>query len=202
MLLPASLISQFSFVVPIVFRICSNQQFLATKTTSVAFKQHDPPNWCWIKWCCCGTHIGGIRHYFPKKLRFLELPSWKRVPIDDLGSRNLLPIFDSENMASKEIYPFSGLCLSFLFVKWRGFARIFLICSKLDFDLIYPKLSSYQKFRSGPLIWIFGLFHVYHFVPRNSNWWHLTMGHFYRFSKSFQTLRRGTGPIGRRIFNH
>jgi len=34
-------ISQFSFVAPSFFRFCSNQQFLATKTTIVVFKQHD-----------------------------------------------------------------------------------------------------------------------------------------------------------------
>ena len=31
-------------MVPIFFRFCSNQQFLATKTTIVVFKQHDPQN--------------------------------------------------------------------------------------------------------------------------------------------------------------
>ena len=52
-----------------------------------------------------------------KNVPFLELLGRKRVPIDDLGGRNLLPILDSENMASKDVSHFSGLCLSFLFVK-------------------------------------------------------------------------------------
>ena len=40
MLPPSCPLSQFSFVVPIFFRFCSNQQFLATETTIVVFKQH------------------------------------------------------------------------------------------------------------------------------------------------------------------
>ena len=36
--------NSISFVVPIFFRFCSNQQFLTTKTTIVVFKQHDLQN--------------------------------------------------------------------------------------------------------------------------------------------------------------
>ena len=56
-------------------------------------------------------------HPNAKNDRFLELPGTKMVDIDDLGGRNLLLIFDSENMASKEVSNFSGLSLTFLFVK-------------------------------------------------------------------------------------
>ena len=35
------------------------------------------------------------------------------------GGQNLLPIFDSENMASKKVSRFSGLCLSFFIREMR-----------------------------------------------------------------------------------
>ena len=41
----------------------------------------------------------------------------KKVPIDDLAGRNLLPILDLETTATKEVSHFSGLSLTFLFVK-------------------------------------------------------------------------------------
>ena len=89
---------------------------MATKTTSVVFKQHDPQSVADLSGVAA-ARIFGVHGSFVKKLRFLELPSGKRVPIDNLGGQNLLPIFDSENMALKTVSHFSGLCLSFLFVK-------------------------------------------------------------------------------------
>ena len=118
------------------FQILIKSTIFGNKNNKCCFWTIWLPKCCWLKWCCCGTHIGGIRLSFPKKLRFLELPSWKRVPIDDLGGRNLLPILDSENMASKDVSHFSGLCLSFLFVKWGGFGKNLQISLQLDFDLI------------------------------------------------------------------
>ena len=78
-----------------------------------------------------------MNHFFVKKLRFLELSGCKRVPIDDLGGQNLLPILDFESMATKGVSHFSGLSLTFLFVKWGSFDSKFLIRLKLDFDLIF-----------------------------------------------------------------
>ena len=68
-----------------------------------------------------------MRHSFVKKLWFLEVLGWKRVLIDDLGGLNLLPIFDFENIATKEVSHFSGLSLSFLFVKWTKTDKTLLI---------------------------------------------------------------------------
>ena len=80
-----------------------------------------------------------------KKLRFLELPGWKKVPIDDLGGRNLLPILDFKNIATKEVPHFSGLSLTFLFMKWissSNFLLIYFLTKKWphisNFVLIYP----------------------------------------------------------------
>ena len=39
---PLSQISQFSFAAPIYLRFLQNENFLATETTIVVFKQHDP----------------------------------------------------------------------------------------------------------------------------------------------------------------
>ena len=52
-----------------------------------------------------------------KNVPFLELHGTKRVPIDDLGGQILLPILDLETTATKEVPHFSGLSLTFLFVK-------------------------------------------------------------------------------------
>ena len=80
-----------------------------------------------VKWCCWGTLIGGMRYYFVKKLWFLELPDWKRVPIDDLGALKLLPILDFETLATNEVSHFSGLFLTFLFMKWGKMDKTLVI---------------------------------------------------------------------------
>ena len=41
----------------------------------------------------------------------------KRLPIDDLDGQHLLPILNLETTATKEVSHFSGLSLTFLFVK-------------------------------------------------------------------------------------
>ena len=62
-----------------------------------------------------------------KKLWFLELPGWKRVPIDDLGGLNLLPILDFKTLATNELTHFSGYSLTFLFMKWISSNNFLLI---------------------------------------------------------------------------
>ena len=61
--------------------------------------------------------MGARGHPNAKNDRFLELSGRKRVPIDDLGGLNLLPILNFENMATKKFSHFSGLSLTFLFMK-------------------------------------------------------------------------------------
>ncbi len=84
---------------------------------------------------------------FPKQLRFLELPSWKRVPIDDLRGQNLLLIFDPTHTH------FSGLCLSFLLMKRGGFVKKRQISPQLDFNLIF-----WRAVLSQDIIRIFSVF--------------------------------------------
>ena len=73
MLPPPCLISQFSFVVLVFFRFCSNQQLLATKTAIVLFKQHDSQIVADLNGVAGDHLIAPQHHQTQKKLRFLGI---------------------------------------------------------------------------------------------------------------------------------
>jgi len=109
------------------FQVLIKSPIFGNKNNFCCFWATWPPKCCRLKWCCWGTLIGGIRSFFVKKLRFLDLLGWKRLPIDDLGGQNVLPILYLKNMATKEVSHFSGLSLLFLFMKWMNMDTLLLI---------------------------------------------------------------------------
>ena len=94
---------------------------MATKTTSVVFKQHDTQ----IVADLSGVAGALILEVHPNAKHdwFLELPGRKMVPIDDLGGRDLLPIFDFENMAIEKISHFFGFVFNIFIHKMRRLAQ-------------------------------------------------------------------------------
>ena len=78
----------------------------------------------------------GYTALFPENTLIFGAPQLKKGPHRRFGGLNLLPILYFKSMATKDVSHFSGLSPTFLFIKWGGSFKIFLIRLKLDFDLI------------------------------------------------------------------
>ena len=63
-------------------------------------------------------HLSGANEpLFREKTLIFGAPRLKKGPHRRFGARNLLLIFDVETMATKYVSHFSGLSLTFLFIK-------------------------------------------------------------------------------------
>ena len=106
---------------------------MATKTTTVVFKQYDTQSVADLSGVAAALIFEVYGTLFQKNYDFWSTPVVKGSPSTIWGSQILLPIFDSKNMASKEFSHFSGLCLSFLFVKSGGFGKNLQSLSAIGF---------------------------------------------------------------------
>ena len=103
-----------------------------------------------------------MNHFFVKNLSFLELPCWKRVPIDDLGARNFPNPFKTRfwlHMNSSHSCHFANKKPTFhLVLRWWLNSKMIIFCFEV--------------------LWFFGCD-----GPRPLFWW--MMNTFFRKKTSF-----------------